>query len=58
MTERQTQGTQPDHGSSAWAPLALPTFRALFFAQLGSNIGVWMQSVGAQWFSSSDAAVR
>jgi predicted MFS family arabinose efflux permease len=25
-------------------------FRILWFAQLGSNIGTWMQSVGAQWF--------
>jgi MFS family permease len=24
-------------------------FRALWLAQLGSNIGTWMQSVGAQW---------
>lgn len=36
--------------SGPWAPLALPVFRALWFAQLGSNIGSWMQSVGAQWF--------
>ncbi|ALE04640.1 MFS transporter (plasmid) [Arthrobacter sp. ERGS1:01] len=35
---------------SAWAPLALPVFRVLWLAQLGSNIGVWMQTVGAQWF--------
>ncbi|MFC4242984.1 MFS transporter [Gryllotalpicola reticulitermitis] len=35
---------------SAWAPLARPTFRSLWLAQLGSNVGVWMQNVGAQWF--------
>jgi MFS family permease len=35
---------------SAWAPLTQPKFRILWIAQLGSNIGVWMQSVGAQWF--------
>ncbi|GAA2069750.1 MFS transporter [Microbacterium hatanonis] len=35
---------------SAWAPLAIPAFRVLWFAQLGSNIGTWMQTVGAQWF--------
>lgn len=35
---------------SAWAPLAVPTFRMLWLAQLGSNIGVWMQTVAAQWF--------
>ena len=35
---------------SAWAPMAIPVFRVLWFAQLGSNIGTWMQTVGAQWF--------
>ena len=35
--------------SSAWAPLRRHVFRVLWIAQLGSNIGTWMQSVGAQW---------
>lgn len=34
----------------AWAPLRHPVFRNLWLAQLGSNIGSWMQTVGAQWF--------
>jgi len=34
---------------SAWAPLRVPIFRALFIAQLGSNIGNWMETVAAQW---------
>jgi MFS family permease len=34
---------------STWAPLRVPIFRALFFAQLGSNIGNWMETVAAQW---------
>lgn len=34
---------------SAWAPLRVKTFRLLWFAQLGSMIGTWMQTVGAQW---------
>jgi MFS family permease len=41
---------------SAWAPLAIPVFRVLWFAQLGSNIGTWMQTVGAQWFLVDSAA--
>ncbi|HEX4058353.1 MAG TPA: MFS transporter [Galbitalea sp.] len=41
---------------SAWAPLAIPVFRVLWFAQLGSNIGTWMQTVGAQWFLVESAA--
>ena len=36
-------------GGSTWAPLRVPIFRALFVAQLGSNIGNWMETVGAQW---------
>lgn len=35
---------------SPWAPLKHKTFRMLWAAQIGSNIGVWMQTVGAQWF--------
>jgi MFS family permease len=34
---------------SAWAPLRIKVFRALWLAQLGSLIGTWMQTVGAQW---------
>ena len=34
---------------SAWAPLRVRAFRALWVAQLASMIGTWMQTVGAQW---------
>ena len=34
---------------SAWSPLRITAFRALWLAQLGSMIGTWMQTVGAQW---------
>jgi MFS family permease len=44
-----------------WAPMRDRIFRALWFAQLGSNVGSWMQTVGAQWLlvehSSSTALV-
>lgn len=33
----------------AWAPLRLAAFRSLWLAVLASNIGTWMQTVGAQW---------
>ena len=36
-------------GASAWAPLRVRAFRALWTAQLSSMIGTWMQTVGAQW---------
>ena len=41
---------------SAWAPLGIKIFRVLWLAQLGSNIGSWMQTVGAQWFLVETAA--
>ncbi len=34
---------------SAWSPLRQPLFRALWIASVASNIGTWMQSVGAAW---------
>lgn len=36
--------------ASGWAPLKNSTYRNLFVAQLVSNVGLWMQTVGAQWF--------
>jgi MFS family permease len=35
--------------SSAWIPFRRKTFRALWIAQFVSNVGTWMQSVGAVW---------
>ncbi|GIF05023.1 MFS transporter [Actinoplanes siamensis] len=35
--------------ASAWAPLRIAAFRSLWLALLASNIGTWMQTVGAQW---------
>ncbi len=39
----------PDGRASAWTPLRNDTFRALWIAQFVSNVGTWMQSVGAVW---------
>src|SRR5580692_3375550 len=35
--------------SSAWAPFRSRWFTAMWSAQFVSNIGSWMQTVGAQW---------
>lgn len=35
--------------AKAWAPLRLSVFRWLWLAVLAANIGIWMQTVGAQW---------
>src|SRR5262249_15129898 len=37
----------------AWSPLRHGAFRALWSAQLASNVGSWMQTVGAQWLMLS-----
>jgi predicted MFS family arabinose efflux permease len=34
---------------SGWAPLREEVFREMWGAQFASNIGSWMQTVGAQW---------
>lgn len=34
---------------SAWVPLRNRTFRVLWLAVFASNVGLWMQTVGAQW---------
>jgi MFS family permease len=34
---------------SAWSPLRHRVYRGLFLAQFASNVGTWMQTVGAQW---------
>jgi MFS family permease len=40
--------TDTDSGG-AWRPLASPVYRRLWLAQIGANLGTWMQTVGAQW---------
>jgi predicted MFS family arabinose efflux permease len=48
--------SEPSVPDSPWAPLAARVFRALWIAQLVSNIGSWMQTVGAQWLLIGDSA--
>src|ERR1700693_6256350 len=38
---------------SAWAPLGQRVFLALWIAALASNLGTWMQNVGAAWLMTS-----
>src|SRR6185295_6903630 len=47
MSEAETATAEPR--LSPWAPLRFPVFRALFIAQLASNVGTLMQSVGSAW---------
>lgn len=39
--------------ASPWAPLNRPLFRALWIAAIVSNVGTWMQDVGAGWLMTS-----
>ncbi len=34
---------------TAWSPLAIPTFRAVWVASVLSNIGIWLGNVGTAW---------
>jgi MFS family permease len=43
----------PIKPASAWAPLALPAFRALWIAGLVSDVGAWMHGVGEGWVMTS-----
>src|SRR5262245_3316044 len=38
---------------SAWSPLRIRMFRALWLATIASNVGTWMQDVGAGWLMTS-----
>src|SRR5437762_3230472 len=45
-----------DHSNkltSAWAPLRIPLFRALWIASVTSYIGTWMHDVGESWLMTS-----
>ena len=42
-------GGEPGGSISTWAPLRIGVFRAMWIAVLVSNVGTWMQTVGAQW---------
>ncbi len=41
--------SDPAAHASTWSPLHIGVFRAIWLAVLVSNIGLWMQTVGAQW---------
>ena len=51
MTPSKTTETLPQ--TSAWQPLRIPIFRNLLIADLVSDIGTFMQSVGAAWLMTS-----
>jgi MFS family permease len=51
--ERLATAANPSEAGGAWAPLGNATFRNLWLATIVSNIGTWMQDVGAGWLMTS-----
>ena len=49
-----TSASTSTPSTSTWAPLRSPVYRSLWIAQLVSNLGTWMQTVGAQWMLVGD----
>ena len=49
----QSEAGSPEPGASMWSPLRSPVFRAVWIALVASNVGTWMQSVGAAWLMTS-----
>lgn len=53
MSETAKTGLQPERAPSLWNPLRIRTFRNLLAANLVSDVGAFMQSVGAGWMMVS-----
>jgi MFS family permease len=53
LTETTDSTLKPAAPSNLWRPLRLPTFRNLLIADVVSDIGALMQSVGAAWLMVS-----
>jgi len=49
------QPAAPETSVSNWAPMRFAVFRALWIVVLVSNIGGYMQTVGAQWLLVNQA---
>ncbi|WP_316519927.1 MFS transporter [Kitasatospora brasiliensis] len=57
MTGSDGGGNDTASGS-AWSPLRRRVFRDLWLAQFTSNVGSWMQTVGAQWLLLGHGAAQ
>lgn len=53
MTAGDEEALKPAASSSLWRPLRTPVFRNLLLANVVSDIGAFMQSVGASWLMVS-----
>lgn len=53
MTTSGSTLSQNPGVNSTWSPLQRPMFRALWIATIASNVGTWMQNVGASWLMTT-----
>lgn len=53
MTDTSENSVKPGAPPNLWEPLRVVTFRNLMFANLASDIGMFMQGVGAAWLMVS-----
>src|SRR5438477_9510657 len=52
-TDRTAASSASTASASAWTPLRNRLFRTLWIATIVSNVGTWMQDVGAGWLMTS-----
>jgi MFS family permease len=53
LSSEGSDAGSPAPAVSPWSPLSQAVFRSLWIAAVASNIGTWMQSVGAAWLMTS-----
>src|SRR5690349_24133143 len=53
QSEAASPGPHPEPGASTWSPLQRAVFRSVWIALVVSNIGTWMQGVGAAWLRTT-----
>src|SRR6266403_1780278 len=52
-TDHTTASSASTASASAWTPLRNSLFRNMWIATIVSNVGTWMQDVGAGWLMTS-----
>lgn len=49
MTSKAALLRAPPARPTAWTPLAVPVFRAIWLASVAANVGIWLGNVGTAW---------
>ena len=56
LAQANVAATAGHENASPWSPLRSPIFRALWIASVVSNLGTWMQNIGAAWLMTTLSA--